>query len=86
MHANKRIRLDIDGDTYELHRYFAQLRGLSTNQHLARILASYAASAEGEFPSLRAHMLAWRSAFEVERILDEQSARLAVVDIDAVPF
>jgi hypothetical protein len=84
--ANRRIRLDLDAETYELHSYFARLRGLSTGRHIARVLTSYATSAEDEFPALRAHMLAWRAAQGAECILDAASAKLVVGDMVELPF
>lgn len=86
MNATRRIRLELDADTYELHTYFARLRGLSTGRHLAKVLASWAATAEGEFPSMRAHMLAWREAQNAARSLDEASADLATVVLNSVPY
>lgn len=83
---DKRIRLQLDADTYELHAYFAKLRGLSTSSHLGKILAQYATSAETEFPPLRAHMLAWRAARSVESAIDRRSDNLVAIDLDSVPF
>lgn len=86
MNATRRIRLELDADTYELHHYFASLRGLSLGRHLGKVLASYAASAEKEFPSMRAHMLAWRQARAAQPALDETSAKLAAETLDQLPF
>jgi hypothetical protein len=74
----KRIRLVLDAETYELHHYFAQLRGRSLGWHLRRVLALYAQTAEQENPPLRAHMLAWREAKKAEQLSD--------ADPEVLPF
>lgn len=93
MDGSRRLRLELDPDTFELHSYFAKLRGLPVGMHIRKVLASYASSAEDEFPTMRAHMLSWRQAQEAQRSVDEQSAKLAAYvvgegaeDLDAIPY
>jgi hypothetical protein len=78
MIGTRRLRVELAGDTAELHRYLAELHGLRPGKHITRVLALYADTAEKENPSLRAHMLAWRAA--------RSAANLADADADAVPF
>jgi len=78
MYGTRRIRVELDGDVAELHRYFAELRGLSPGKAIRGILAKYAKTAEEEHPALRAHMLAWRTAKSAES--------MDSVDLDAILY
>ena len=62
MYGYKRSRVDLDADTHETLRYFALLRGINVGAICRKAMAEFAARVEGEFPPVRAHMLAWRAA------------------------
>lgn len=78
MHESRRIRLELDPETYELNRYFAELRGITLNQHLRKVLARFSETAKTEHPPLRAHMLAWLQA--------KTSESVATYDSDELPY
>lgn len=92
MHGYKRARIDLDADTHETIRYFALLRGINVGAVCRKILSEYAARVEGEWPPIRAHMLAWRQAqsnqhpvpYDPARSMGEIEATMA--DLDEIPF
>lgn len=69
MYEYKRARVDLDADTHETFRYFALLRGVPVGAALRRVLALHAQTIEKEFPPIRAHMLAWRTAVDMQRAM-----------------
>lgn len=85
MYGYRRTRLDLDADSHECFRYFALLRGVPVGGAMRQVLARYAESVEKEFPSIRAHMLAWREAHEAERASTGDPSPYDVM-LDQVPF
>lgn len=80
MNARKRLRVEVDIDTFECLKYFSLLRGMPVGRSIASMLAIHAASIEKEFPPIRAHMLAWRAA------LSSQPLDAGSPNVDMVPF
>jgi len=62
MHGNRRIRVELDAESYEALHYFGLLRGVPIGRTITRILAIHATEVTKDFPPVRAHLLAWHRA------------------------
>ena len=62
MNGTRRIRVDLDAESYEALKYFGLLRGQPVGKTITRLLAIHATTIVQEDPSVRAHLLAWHAA------------------------
>ena len=62
MHGTRRIRVEIDAESYEALRYVALLRGQPVGATISRMLAIHATTLAEESNEVRVHLLAWHKA------------------------
>jgi hypothetical protein len=80
MHGHRRIRVELDAESYEALHYFALLRGDPIGRAIARLLAIHATDLLEQFPPVRAHLLAWHQARAAQQKLASDNP------VEGVPY
>ena len=81
MHGPRRIRVELDAESYEALHYFALLRGDPIGRAIAHVLAIHATDVIEQFPPVRAHLLAWHQARSAQ-----QKTLAADNPVEGVPY
>jgi len=80
MHGTRRIRVELDAESYEALHYLGLLRGVPVGKTITRILAIHATEVTKDFPPVRAHLLAWHQARAAKQALTSDNP------VEGVPY